>query len=820
MAAGCRPRAEPAALRAQAQAALFGGRVLEARRLVAEARSALPAGAAADPERAALRLLAAEIEIEADEVTALRASLAEVEAPLPATLAGGAVEARQQKVVGQIAHKLQDANRARRHLARAREAAARAGDQRLILEVDLARALVHATAGEPEAETIGNASAEAAAALGDDRLRALALNLLGFVAHRRDRYDQALLFLDPALAAARRAGAEAVVARVQLNRGICFSFLGHTDKGRALLRETAALRERLGLWAPLANVLGSLGTNHLLAHEHREAATHYQRALEIARKQLPSAVRLWARSLAAAYIQLQDWDAAERANEEARAQRGPSTPVDDAFIAIQTAHIADGRGDHARAERLLRELLATNLPDRLSERVAHTGLANNLYKQGRFREADAAFRALQERIREARGELQGTADQVAFHASVIRLHQQAVESLIDQNRVEAALEAAESFRALALSRTLGRPAQTAPATARALVALAASRKEALVAYFVAPVRSFAWVVTATGVRVVPLPGQAHIAAAVEGYRSFIEKSPRDPRSEPQSPGRQLYDLVVAPVVRALPAPVSQVVIAPDGPLFAAPFAALVAPGNPPRFWVEDVQISLAPALTVVPSGAEPARSPGAGTVLAFGASEVEDPAWPALPQVAEELAAIQRHFGAGRTRLVSGREARPEAYLRADLAGVSVVHFAAHALANPASPLDGGIILARGALGGRLSVRDVLAVPLAADLVTLSACRSAGTRIYGGEGLVGLAWGFLSAGARAVVAGLWDVGDRSTAALMDTFYAEVARGASAGASLRAAQLAMARAGGAWARPYYWAAFSAYLGPGRPPPERN
>jgi CHAT domain-containing protein len=110
-------------------------------------------------------------------------------------------------------------------------------------------------------------------------------------------------------------------------------------------------------------------------------------------------------------------------------------------------------------------------------------------------------------------------------------------------------------------------------------------------------------------------------------------------------------------------------------------------------------------------------------------------------------------------------------------------------------------------------------LPLQAQLVTISACRSAGARHYHAEGLVGLAWGFLTAGARHVVAGLWDVPDRSTGELMDRMYAELARGARPAEALRAAQLSMAQRPGPWGTPFYWAAFQAYAGAG-PAGEKN
>jgi len=140
-----------------------------------------------------------------------------------------------------------------------------------------------------------------------------------------------------------------------------------------------------------------------------------------------------------------------------------------------------------------------------------------------------------------------------------------------------------------------------------------------------------------------------------------------------------------------------------------------------------------------------------------------------------------------------------------------LVHFTAHAEANAESPLESAVILSRDENGYKLYARDVAERPLSADLVTISACRSAGERTYAGEGLVGFAWAFLRAGARRVVAGLWDVDDRSTAALMGRSYANLAAGASPGEALRTAKLEMIRSGSATAKPYYWAPFQLFVG---------
>jgi CHAT domain-containing protein len=99
---------------------------------------------------------------------------------------------------------------------------------------------------------------------------------------------------------------------------------------------------------------------------------------------------------------------------------------------------------------------------------------------------------------------------------------------------------------------------------------------------------------------------------------------------------------------------------------------------------------------------------------------------------------------------------------------------------------------------------------LRADLVTISACYGAGERAYSGEGLVGLSWAFLRAGAHNVVAALWEATDASTEQLMDKFYDELDKGAKPDAALRAAKLSLLRGSG-FHNPFYWAPFQLYAG---------
>jgi CHAT domain-containing protein len=166
--------------------------------------------------------------------------------------------------------------------------------------------------------------------------------------------------------------------------------------------------------------------------------------------------------------------------------------------------------------------------------------------------------------------------------------------------------------------------------------------------------------------------------------------------------------------------------------------------------------------------------------------------------------AITAHFSRDAVTTFEGERASPAAFKGAAPDRFTAIHFTSHAVANTESPLDSAVILSGTGTGAKLYARDVAATELSAELVTVSACRSAGERAYSGEGLIGFAWAFLRAGSRRVIAGLWDVDDQSTAGLMEALYGRLAAGDPPARALREAKLAMLRQGGRLARPYYWA----------------
>ena len=124
-------------------------------------------------------------------------------------------------------------------------------------------------------------------------------------------------------------------------------------------------------------------------------------------------------------------------------------------------------------------------------------------------------------------------------------------------------------------------------------------------------------------------------------------------------------------------------------------------------------------------------------------------------------------------------------------------------------PLESAVILSPDRDSYKLYARDVVQHPLKAYLVTISACNGAGTKTYAGEGLVGLSWAFLRAGAQNVIAGLWEVSNASTPQLMDELYRGIHNGEDPATALRKAKLTLMHSTGNYRKPFYWAPFLIY-----------
>ena len=264
--------------------------------------------------------------------------------------------------------------------------------------------------------------------------------------------------------------------------------------------------------------------------------------------------------------------------------------------------------------------------------------------------------------------------------------------------------------------------------------------------------------------------------------------------------RHLNDALLAPVSPLLDG-AARTVFVPYGPAHHVPFQALY---DGEHYAIERMEIAYAPCAGLLEHFnaryAALAATPGAqdrrALVLAYAAGGT-------LPHVFDEALAVHDAIGGTMLRGEHASGAR----LRAEAPRGAILHLAAHAVFRPDDPLFSALYLS----DGPLTTLDVFDLDLRCSLATLSACETALGVTGAGDELMGLSRAFLYAGASSLLLSLWKVEDRSTAALMRSFYGALARGADKAAALREAQLALLRgehgADGAWSAPYFWAPFA-------------
>ncbi|MFN0181178.1 MAG: CHAT domain-containing protein [Gemmatimonadales bacterium] len=258
---------------------------------------------------------------------------------------------------------------------------------------------------------------------------------------------------------------------------------------------------------------------------------------------------------------------------------------------------------------------------------------------------------------------------------------------------------------------------------------------------------------------------------------------------------------------------STLIVVPDGALGALPFAALRDPATG-RYLAEDLELVVLPTASLLLRALRP---PGPAAVTAFA------PFPDSLPGTRQELQVIGRLVPGARLSL--GASVR-EPGVRSALTEGRIVHLASHGANNPANPMFSVVRVApRAGPGGteedgRLEAHEILGLPVRSPLVFLAGCetglgRGTASAFAPADGEGSLAQAFLAAGADAVVATLWRVGDAAAARLVYRFYRELGASGPAKALALAQREAIAQGEG-----FDWAAFVLSGGEGVPRPAQN
>ncbi|PYT08792.1 MAG: hypothetical protein DMF60_03870, partial [Acidobacteria bacterium] len=195
--------------------------------------------------------------------------------------------------------------------------------------------------------------------------------------------------------------------------------------------------------------------------------------------------------------------------------------------------------------------------------------------------------------------------------------------------------------------------------------------------------------------------EKQLASRADGFRRQLAEHDLDFRSA----ATQLYDVLLRPAQVQL-AGKSNVVIVPDGALWLLPFHAL-QPG-PDRYLLEETAVSYAPSLTALRQIVRLRRgrdsSAASTSLLALGNPTVGEQApirakladrdmrLDQLPQAEAEVSGLGQLYGSKQSRVYTGADAR-EDRLKAEAGKYDVVHIAAHAVLDDASPMYSHIVL-------------------------------------------------------------------------------------------------------------------------------
>lgn len=407
----------------------------------------------------------------------------------------------------------------------------------------------------------------------------------------------------------------------------------------------------------------------------------------------------------------------------------------------------------------------------------------------------------------------------------------------DSDRAASAAARAEVAR---LEASLGSQPAPAPGGLLGRAQSALDRNTALISFHLGDDISWMWAVDRGSLELYALPPRAAIALQVRDAARGV----RDDRPGAAQAGAALYGTLFGKMAArfrqkrrwliALSEPENQRGDVPEGSIFNAPLAALVAAGGAhPTYLVQLHTLEVIPGVGwCLEAARQPARpltplfvgigdpiynaadprlavrgksfvnTPGALKVFAAGLS------LPRLVASGPELDVCARAWG-GENALLKGPAASGLNLRKQLQRNPAVVHFATHILESLERPSDGAIALSltEGGETEQLSPAEIAHWRIRTGLIVLNGCHSAAGDVLPGTGLFGLTRAWLAAGADNVVGSRWTTLDE-TGALFSALYRNLRAqpGSRPAQALRAAQLEMLRAGDWRAHPRYWGAY--------------
>jgi len=614
--------------------------------------------------------------------------------------------------------------------------------------------------------------------------------------------------------AADSIGARDIAQTALGNLGFAYYRLGDSERALDLYLEAEKRAIEYGDVSDQMSWVTNIGYVQMDAGKYDLAEQSYKRALDLARKTKSQQETFnGLRALAKVSVQAGKLEQANQCADEAIAiAKNSGNRPGELYPLLVKGLVATRQGDTARAETIFLDVQKDPKASAALIWGAQHALAQLHEQQGNRELAESEYRAALSTFEVARSALQHEDAQLPFVTNAALIYDDYINFLVSQGKVDQALEVADYSRARTLAEGLGRLRRGTSFTPESLNGARLARKTGgtILFYWLGQKQSYLWTITPEKTTIARLASASEINATVLKYRKAL-LGPLDVLENADDAGTALYQMLVAPAGVSF-AKDSKVYVIADGGLNSLNFEALLAPSPKLHYWIEDVTVVNASSLRLLESG-QAIKTKPSQKLLLLGDPAPADRAYPVLSNAGAEIDGVRKHFPDAAETVIAKERATPVAYLKSDPGQYGFIHFVAHGTASRLSPLDSAVVLSRATSeedSFKLYARDIVKQPLRAELVTISTCYGAGSRAYTGEGLVGLSWAFLRAGAHNVIGALWEVSDVSTPALMEQMYQEIGEGKPPESALRDAKLSFLR-GTAYRKPFYWAPFQLYTG---------
>jgi CHAT domain-containing protein/tetratricopeptide (TPR) repeat protein len=646
-------------------------------------------------------------------------------------------------------------------------------------------------------------------------LASKALGNLGMLQMQQYHYADAVDLFNSSLAAAQKLEAQAAIVRLTVNLGWAYLRMGDFERASELFEESEKRSEQLGMMTDQMTSLLSIAVIRFVQHHFSAAEIDYQQALQLARQvNNREEVASCLTDLAQTAIEKSEFQLAEKYNNEALGlEHSMGDSNMELYSLVNEAQISFGRQDYRTAERLLREVVHNSGTDMRLQAWALSTQAGIDDQLNHSDDAKMHFKAAIASLEKERRSLGRDELKLSYPTRTKDIYSDYIDFLVEHGMADEAFRFAELQRARTLTDGLGlNELQSQAFNVTEAEHAAARLGHVILSYWIGRKRSYLWLLLPDQSQLFVLPGEDRIRPLLERYHAHLVGASFDANDLGNADGQELYRILIGPVEQWIK-PQSQVTVISDGELCGLNFETLLVSAPKPHYWIEDVSVTNASSVFLLTLGMHSAvrrSSESTKTLLLIG--NPQSPAnYPALSHAGEEIRLVEGHFSPEQETVLSGKDATPVAYFKAKPENYALIHFVAHGTASRISPLDSAVVLSDDGTSYNLYARDIARNKLNARLVTISACDSAGNRIYSSEGLVGLSWAFLRAGAQRVIASLWEVNDASTPQFMDHLYSAMAQGEDPESALRAAKLALLRSETVNRRPFYWAPFVLYEG---------